>query len=74
MYTIYEPAQLAHTILALVFYVLMLGFVIYSFLSLYTLNKYGRSKILSAGVSLLYIIIIASIFAAAQTNLNNIKF
>lgn len=72
MYSVYQPNALPHTILALVFYVLMFGFVAYSFLTLYTLNKYGRSKILAAAVSLVYVIIIASIFAAAQTSLNNI--
>lgn len=74
MYATYEPSSLGHTILALIFYVLMLGLVVYSFLSLYALNKYGRSRILAVSVSLLYIIIIASIFAAAQTNLNEINF
>lgn len=74
MYSAYQPSTLAHTILALFFYVIMLGLVVYSFLSLYALNKYGRSKLLAVSVSLLYIIIIASIFAAAQINLNEIKF
>lgn len=74
MYTAYEPTSLAHTVLALFFYLLMLGLAVYSFLSLYALNKYGRSKILAVSVSLFYIIVIASIFAAAQINLNEIKF
>ncbi|MBI2356012.1 MAG: hypothetical protein HYV13_02305 [Candidatus Doudnabacteria bacterium] len=74
MLTVYEPTNLIHTIIALVFYVLMAGFALYSFLALYALNRFGRSKLVSASVSLLYIIIAASLFAAAQTDLNSIKF
>lgn len=74
MLTVYQPTNFLHTILALIFYVIIAGFVIYSFLALYALNRFGRSKLLTASVSLLYIIIAASLFAVAQTNLNNIKF
>ncbi|MBI4049204.1 MAG: hypothetical protein HY395_00075 [Candidatus Doudnabacteria bacterium] len=74
MLTIYQPSSLIHTIVALMFYILMAGFAIYSFLALYALNRFGRSKLLSAAVSLLYLIIAASLFAAAQSNLNSIKF
>ncbi len=72
MYPIYQPSTLGHTILALVFYILMAGFILYSLLALYALLRYGRSKILVIFVSILYLIITASLYAAAIGNLNNI--
>lgn len=74
MYTAYQPTTLGTTLLALVFYVLMSGFVIYSTLGLYALLRFGRSMILGMVVSLLYLIISAGLYAAAVSNLNSIKF
>ncbi|OGE80809.1 MAG: hypothetical protein A3H72_02945 [Candidatus Doudnabacteria bacterium RIFCSPLOWO2_02_FULL_48_8] len=74
MLNVYQPTNLLHTGIALVFYLLMAGFVVYSFLALYALNRFGHSKLLATVISLIYIVIIASLFAAAQTNLNSIKF
>ncbi|OGE88311.1 MAG: hypothetical protein A3J07_00775 [Candidatus Doudnabacteria bacterium RIFCSPLOWO2_02_FULL_49_13] len=71
---IYQPTTLGHTILALAFYVLMAGFVIYSLVALYSLLRFGRSMILAIIVALLYLIISASLYAAAVGNLNGIKF
>ncbi len=72
MYPIYQPSTLGHTILALVFYILMAGFILYSLLALYALLRHGRSKILVILVSIIYLIITASLYAAAIGNLNNI--
>lgn len=74
MLTIYQPTNFFHTLVALVFYLLMAGFAVYSFLALYALNHFGRSKLLAAAISLLYITLAASLFAAAQTNLAQIHF
>lgn len=74
MFTAYQPSGLGPAILALVFYILMAGFVLYSLLAIYTLLKFGRSKILSTIVSLLYLIISAGLYAAAVSNLNAIRF
>lgn len=71
---IYQPSTLGHTVLALVFYLLMVGFVIYSVVALYSLLRFGRSVITAIAVSLLYLIISASLYAAAVGSLNNIKF
>ncbi len=72
MLPVYQPSTLGHTILALVFYILMAGFLLYSLLALYTLMRHGRSKILVIIISILYLIIAGSLFAAAVGSLNNI--
>jgi hypothetical protein len=74
MHPAYQPSSLGPTILALVFYILMAGFVLYSLLALYALLKFGRSKILSIVISLLYLIISAGLYAAAVGNLSTIHF
>jgi hypothetical protein len=74
MNPIYQPTSLGHAIVALVFYIISAGFVIYSLLALYALARYGRSKSLVAAVSVLYFIIAAGLYSAAVLNLNNIKF
>ncbi len=72
--TAYHPAGFGTSILALVFYLLMAGFVLYSMIALYALMRFGRSKILAIIISILYLIISAGLYAAAVGNLNNIKF
>ena len=69
----YQPTSFGHSILALIFYLLMAGFVLYSLLALYALLKFGRTKILAIVVSLLYLIVMAGLYAAAVGNLNNIN-
>ena len=69
----YQPNSFGHAILALVFYVLMVGYVLYSLIALYALLRFGRTKILAIIVSLLYLIASAGLYAAAVGNLNNIK-
>ena len=71
---VYQPTSLGLTILALVFYIFMAGFIIYSLIALYSLLRYGRSIIVAIIVSLLYLIISASLYAAAVGNLNSLKF
>ena len=74
MFPTYQPTSLAHSLIALVFYLLMAGFVVYSFFAIYALLRFGRSKLLAATLSILYVIITLSLYAAAQSNLNNIEF
>ena len=71
---VFQPTSLGMTLLALVFYVVMAGFVLYSLIAIYALLKFGRSKILAIIVSLLYLIISACLYASAVGNLSNIKF
>ncbi|MBX4191733.1 MAG: hypothetical protein KW804_02965 [Candidatus Doudnabacteria bacterium] len=70
--TPYQPTSLAHTVVAVIFYLIMAALMIYSLLALYALLNFGRSKILGAIISILYLIIIASLYAAAVGNLNQI--
>lgn len=74
MPTVYQPSTLPGTILALVFYLLMAGFVLYSLIALYSLLRYGRSRILTIIISIIYLIISAGLYAAAVSNLNAIHF
>lgn len=71
---VYQPSSIASSLLALVFYVLMAGFLLYSLLALYAVLRFGRSKILAIIVSLLYLMISAGLYAAAVGNLDNIRF
>jgi len=70
----YQPENLVHTIVALVFYLIMAGFFIYSLLALYGLLKFGRSKILSVTVAIIYLVLAAGLYSTAVINLNNIKY
>jgi hypothetical protein len=72
--SVYQPTGLGTTIVALVFYIFMAGFVLYSLIALYALLRFGRSKIVSILVSILYLIMTASLYAAAVGNLNQIHF
>ncbi|GEM_PF-2741324 len=74
MLTAYQPSTTGLSILALVFYLLMAGFLLYSLIALYALLRFGRSKIMVIIVCLLYLIVSASLYAAAVANLNSIKF
>jgi len=70
----YQPTSFGNSILAIFFYLLMAAFVLYSLLALYSLLRFGRSKVLATIVSILYLIITAGLYAAAVSNLNAIKF
>ncbi len=70
----FEPSSLGQSILALAFYLIMAAFIIYSLIAIYALLKYGRSKTLGLAVTILYLIISLSLYAAAVGNLNKIKF
>ena len=67
-------SSLGHSILSIVFYLIMVGIVLYSLIAIYALLRYGRDRILAIIISLVYLIISASLYAAAVGNLNNIKF
>ena len=71
---IYQPTNIGTSLLALAFYLFMAGFILYSLISLYALMRFGRSKILAIIVSIIYLIISASLYAAAVGNLNLIHF
>ena len=71
--TPYQPTSIGHSILALVFYLLMAGFVFYSLLGIYALLRFGRSKILAIIICIVYLMISAGLYAAAVSNLNAIK-
>jgi hypothetical protein len=68
-----ETMSLITTALTFVFYLIMLGFITYSFLVLYALNRYGKSKIVSLVVTMFYIIITSGLFNNALDNLTKIK-
>jgi hypothetical protein len=70
----YQPTSLTTTIIALVFYLLMAGFAIYSLLALYALMRFGRTKILTIIVSVIYLLISGGLYAAAVSYLNAVKF
>lgn len=74
MITIYQPTNLAHTILALAFYLIVAGFAVYSFLALYALNRFGYSKRLTATVSIGYLLLAGGLYVLAQSDLDRIQF
>lgn len=74
MYPVYQPSSLGTTLVALVFYILMAGYILYTLIALYALLRFGRSTILAIIVSILYLLISAGLYAAAVGNLSNIKF
>jgi len=74
MYSTYQPNNLAQTIVALIFYLLMAGFVMYSLIAIYSLLRFAKSKILALVISILYLIVSASLYASAVSNLGKIHF
>jgi hypothetical protein len=56
------------------FYVVMGIFALYSFILIYALLRFGKSKILSLGVALFYFILITSLWSAALANFSQIPF
>jgi len=73
MNPVYQPNTLSGTLIALVFYVLMAGFILYSLIALYALLRFGRSKIVGILVSILYLVITAGLYAAAVANLGHLR-
>lgn len=60
------------TIVSFIFHALMIVLAVYSLIAVYSLLRYGRSKTLGLIVSILYLVIIAGLYAAAVANLNQI--
>jgi len=58
----------------ILFYVVMGIFALYSFILIYALLRFGKSKILSLGVALFYFILITSLWSAALANFSQIPF
>ncbi len=69
-----QTNNLISSAVSIVFYLLMAGFVVYSMLALYSLLKFGNSRILGVTVSLIYLVVSAILYAAALSNLGNLKF
>ena len=72
--TPYQPTSLVSSIVAIIFYLLMAGFVLYSLMTIYTLLRFGRTRTLGVIISVLYLVITAGLYTAAVINLNAIKF
>ncbi len=72
MISAYQPTSTGSSIVALVFYILMAIYMIYSLFAIYALLRYGRTRILGIAVSIIYLIISASIYVVAIGNLNHI--
>ena len=68
-----EITSILYTGLVIIFYIIMLGFTTYSFLTLYALLRYGKSKMVGLVVLLFYVVITSSLFSTALDNLNKIK-
>lgn len=62
------------TAFELLFYAVMLLLAIYSLIMIYTLLRFGQSKILGLIVTALYIVVAFGLFGAAVINFNHISF
>ena len=71
---VYQSNNLGHTIIALVFYIIMAGIGLYSLIALYALLRYGRNRLLAMIVSIAYLVIWAGLFASAAYTLTAISF
>ncbi|KKW23490.1 MAG: hypothetical protein UY65_C0002G0015 [Parcubacteria group bacterium GW2011_GWA2_51_12] len=56
----------------LIFYGLLLLLSVYSLVMIYVLFRYGKSKILGTILSAFYLLVILSLYAAAEANLSMI--
>jgi len=62
------------TIATLIFDAMMLIIAIYSLVSVYVLLRFGKSKILGICVSIFYLVIMTSLYAAAAANFGLLTF
>jgi hypothetical protein len=60
-------------IVGIIFYLFMTVIIVYSLIAIYSLLSYGKSRILGLTVTILYLIILVSLYGAAISNLNQIK-
>ena len=65
--------NLINSIISVIFYLIMAVFVLYSLQAIYALLKFGRSKILGIIVSIVFMIISGSLYAAAVVILGKIN-
>lgn len=70
---VYQPTSIGSTIVALIFYIVMGGFALYSLFAIYALIRFGRSRTLAVVITVTYIIISSSLFTAAVVSLNKIR-
>ena len=59
-------------IVYLLFYALILLLAVYSLIMVYILLRFGKSKILGAVLSAFYLLVMLSLYAAAEANLSRI--
>jgi hypothetical protein len=71
---VYQPNNFGHTIVALVFYIIMAGIALYSLIALYALLRYGRNRLLGMIVAIAYLVIWAGLFASAASTLSTLSF
>ena len=69
MYQPLIPTSISSSLVALVFYLLMAVFTIYSIVALYALLRFGRNKTLAIAVSIFYLVIAAGLYTNAVINL-----
>lgn len=58
----------------LIFHLIMLFFGVYSLVMVYVLMRFGESKIVGALITVLYFIVMGSLYAAATANFYHIPF
>ncbi|TSA46414.1 hypothetical protein D4R52_00565 [bacterium] len=63
-----------HTIASILFYMMMAAVALYSAVTVYVLLKFGKSKILAIVISLFYLVVMTSLYAAAVSNFEAIIF
>lgn len=62
------------TVSEILFYLVILALSLYSLIMVYSLLRYGQSKLLGIVVSALYLVIFFSLFLAALGNFESIPF
>ena len=65
--------HLINSIISVIFYLIMAAFMLYSLQAIYTVLRFGRSKILAIIVCIVYLIISASLYFAAINYLERIN-
>lgn len=69
----FDP-NILKTLVALIFYVFIGIFLLGSAMSVYTLVRYGKNKLLIVSVIATYVVIAASLYIVALSQFNGIKF
>ena len=69
-----DTSSLLMSAINIIFYLLAAIFILTSAITIYSLIRYGKDRILVTGVTVTYLVVSTTLFTLAVSQLNRIKF